>query len=197
MLRRILIVGGALLGTALIVSPVLGQRALPKKANKYQATIVQGVEVCTATNTTAPGVLATAACDPVVAADSLCQFTAKGSGKFLSKAKTDVSVQVKLSNLTDTCNGETLCGVASIRTSSDGCASGGSCSTVPQADLPLGIACCTVDKNKCKVKTTIGVSLPGALPAGNNTEIIIGEVGMVRTSGVTEGVAFRAGLLFP
>ena len=196
MLRRILVIGGACLGMALIVSPALGVRNLPKKANKYQATVVQGVEVCTTANTKGPGILNTDACDPVVPSDPLCVFTEKGSGKVQAKAKDDVTVQGKLSGLAETCNGSTLCAVASIRTASNNCASTGDCSTIPQADLPLGTACCLIEKGKCKVKIDIGVALPGALPSGNNAEITIGEVGFQRTSYVGNK-AFSAGLLLP
>ncbi len=73
MLRRILFIGGACLGMALMVGPALGARNVPKKANKYIATIVQGVEACTSANDTAPGALGTPACNPVVSVGSgLC-----------------------------------------------------------------------------------------------------------------------------
>lgn len=191
MLRRILFIGGACLGVALMVSPALGARNPASKAGKYQATLVQGVEVCTVNNTKAPGLLMTAACDPVVPADTVCVFGPKGKGAVAAKAKTDVAVQAKLGGLDPACNGESLCAVASVRTTVDNCQSTNSCSTITQADLPLGIACATADKGKWKFKGTIGQTLPGALTNGNRTEITIGEIGLRRTGG---GVAFRAGL---
>ena len=112
-----------------------------------------------------------------------------------AKAKDDIAVAVKLGGLDDACNGETLCAVASVRTSQNNCASSGDCSTVTQTDLPLGVACCTVDKGKCKLKTTVNQSLPGALVTGNAAEFIIGEVGMLRSGAA--GPGFRAGLLLP
>lgn len=197
MLRRILFVGGAVLAMSLMVSTSFARPISPKKANKYQATIVTGTEACTTPNTTASGVLATAACDPVVAADTVCQFDApggkrKGSGKVLAKAKDDIAISAKLGGLTDTCNGESLCAVASVRTSQNNCTSLGDCSTITQTDLPLGVACATVDKGKWKIKTTVNTSLPGALVTGNQTEFTLGEIGLLRAGG---GVAFRAGLL--
>jgi hypothetical protein len=184
------------LAVSLMASASFGRPATPKKANKYQATMVNGVEACTTANTTAPGALSTAACDPVVASDSLCQFgpEGKGSGKVQAKAKDDVAIAAKLGGVTATCEGETLCAVAGVRTSSNGCASTGDCSTITQPDLPLGIACCQVEKGKCKIKTTVNTALPGALSLGKATEIIVGEVGLARTGG---GVAFRAGLFLP
>lgn len=194
MLRRILLVGGACLGMALMVSPALGARNIPKKANKFQVTVVQGVEACTAPNTTAPGVLATPACDPVVPADSVCLFTEKGSGKIAAKAKDDIAVQAKLGGVTDTCNGETLCAVADLRGSYDTCASTGDCTSQDSSDLLLGASCCTVDKGKCKIKAAISVTFPGALVIGQNSEFIVGKTGLLRAGG---GVAFRGGLLLP
>ncbi len=197
MARTTLLAAVAILGMALIAGPAMGQRNPPKKANKYQATIVQGVEACTASNTTAPGLLSTPACDPVVPSDPGCLFDNKGQGKVLAKAKDDIKLQAKLSKLINegvqSCEGETICALASVRTTSDACASGNPCTTVDQADLPLGVACCTVQKGKCKIKTTVNTSLPGALVAGNRSEFIIGRVGLQRTG--APGVSFRAGLL--
>ena len=198
MLRRIFVIGGAVLGMALIVSPAMGQRPLPKKANKYQATVVTGVEACTTANVTGNGILSTPACDPIVNSDSVCFFGAdgKGSGKVAAKAKDDVSVKAKIGGMDAGCDGQTLCAVASIRTTADGCSGGNGCTTEDQVNLPLGTACCVVEKGKCKVKIDIGDALPGALDSGNNTEITIGEVGFTRT-GSGGSVAFRAGLLLP
>lgn len=199
MLNRSLLVGSIAVVACLMVTQALARPIPPKKANKYQSTVVTGVEACTADNTFAPGALSTKACDPIVQSDGVCQFTEKkgkpkGGGKFQAKAKDDISVSVKLKGLTETCNGQTLCAVASVRTAQDNCLSGGDCSTVTQTDLPLGVACCPVEKGKCKIKTTVNDSLPGALVTGNLAEFIIGEVGLRRSGG---GVAFRAGLLLP
>ncbi len=197
MVRTKFIALGTILGVAFLVGPAMGQRSVPKKANKYQATIVQGVEACTATNTTAPGILSTPACDPVVVSDPGCVFDNKGAGKVLAKSKDDIKISAKLSKLVNegvnSCEGETLCAVASVRTTSDACGSGNPCTTVDQEDLPLGVACCTVQKGKCKIKTTVNTALPGALVPGNRTEFILGQVGLLRSG--APGVAFRAGLL--
>jgi hypothetical protein len=188
---------GTAIGIALIAGPAVGQlRNVPKKANKYQATIVQGVEACTVANTIAPGALMTPACDPVVPSDPNCLFDAKGGGKVLAKAKDDIKIVAKLKKLVNeganSCEGETLCAVASIRTTADACGTGNPCTTIDQDDLPLGLACCQVQKGKCKIKTTVNTALPGALVPGNRTEFTIGQVGLKRTG--SSGVAFRAGL---
>ncbi len=197
MVRIKFIALGTILGMAFLVGPAVGQRNVPKKANKYQATIVQGVEACTSANTTAPGILSTPACDPVVPSDPSCVFDNKGGGKVLAKSKDDIKISVKLKKLINegvaSCEGETLCAVASVRSTSDACASGNPCTTVDQEDLPLGVACCTVQKGKCKIKTTVNASLPGALVPGNRSEFIIGRVGLKRSG--SPNVAFRAGLL--
>ena len=204
---------------ALMVSPALGQRAVPKKANKYQATLVQGVAACTASNTNAPGILNSLACSPVAPSDPACVFEDNnGGGLVKAKAKDDIAVQAKLKKLDAACEGESLCAVASVTSSYDECDNLDTCTTTA-IDLALGATCCTVEKGKCKVKTTINGALPGALVPGERTEFIIGEVGMLRT-GATGGqvinidgaqangggpiqgstrkaAAFRAGLLLP
>ncbi len=205
MLRRNLFIGGACLGVALMVSPALGQRSPASKANKFQATLVQGVEVCTAANTTAPGVLATPACDPVVPSDATCVFGPKGKGQVAAKEKKgDITVQAKLGGVDAGCEGETLCAVASITSSQDNCASSGDCTSLRPntTDLPLGIACCSIEKGKCKIKTSVNVSLAGALVTGNRAEFGIGEVGLLRAgapapSNARKAAAFRTGLLLP
>lgn len=197
MLRRILFIGGACLGVALMVSPAFGVRNPPAKAGKYSIEVVQGVQVCTAANTTAPGLLKTASCDPVVPNDSGCVFGIKGKGKISAKIdKTgDIAVQAKVGGIDLTCEGETLCAVAGVRTSQNNCASTGDCSTITQTDLPLGVACGTVTKGKIGIKTTVNTALPGALVAGNAAEFTIGEVGLLRTG--QGGPAFRGGLFLP
>lgn len=197
MLRRTLFVAGAFLGVAIMVSPAMGARNPPKKANKYQASLVQAVEACSAAlaNTNASGVLATPACDPVVPSDPGCVFTEKGGGKVAAKSKTDIAVQAKLGGLDPTCESETVCAFASLRTSSNNCASTGDCTTIDQTDLALGASCCTIIKGKCKIKTSINIALPGALVTGNSTEFTLGEVSLGRTG--QPGRAFKAGLLLP
>ncbi len=202
MLRRILFIGGACLGMALMVSPAFGARNVPKKANKYQATLVQGTIACTATNTTAPGLLATPACDPVVPADPGCVFEDNGGGGLLkAKSKDDISVQAKVKKVDAACEGETLCAVAGISASYDTCASSGNCTAVTSTDLALGASCVTIEKGKGKFKGTINGALPGALVTGERSEFILGEIGLLRTgAGSTAGranAAFRAGLLLP
>jgi len=204
MSKRAVLTGMVVGVVTLFASASFAQRALPpKKANKYQATMINGVVACTAANTTLPGILASPACDPVVPNDTVCQFSEKngklkGKGKVQAKSKDDVAIKAKLVKVTESCNGETLCAVASVTVTSDNCASSGSCTGEKSVDLPLGVACCTVEKQKCKIKTTVNTALPGALVAGNATEIIVGEVGLLRTTGSPSpaGPAFRAGLLF-
>ena len=204
MLRRILIIGGACLGIGLMVSPALGVRSIPKKANKYQATIIQGVEACTTANAFAQGALSTPGCNPVVPSDPACVFlNGEGGGKALAKAKDDISIKVKLKKIDPGCEGQTLCAIATVRTATENCddtdgAGGtivGDCTTETQTDLPLGLACAAVLDGKLQIKTTVNQSLAGALVTGNSTEFTLGEVGLLRSGAA--GAAFRAGLLLP
>lgn len=181
---------------AMVAMPALGQRSTPKKANKFQITVVQGVEACTASTTTTGGTVNLPACD-VQPSDSLCRFTTKngklkGKGLILAKTKDDVSVKAKLVGLNDECNGESLCAIASFRSTQDNCTSGDSCTAEDQTDFPLGVACCTVDKGKCQIKTTINESIPGAINPANNQSFIINGAGFARTGG---GVPFRGGIM--
>jgi len=196
-MRRFLLATASIAAFALIAMPAFGQRDTPKKANKFQATLVQGVEACTAATTTTGGTINLPACD-VVPSDNLCRFTTKNGklqGKGTVKAnskKGDIFVNVSVSGINDECNGETLCAIASFRATQNNCTSTNPCTTVDQTDFPLGLACCVVDKGKCKIKTSINATLPGAINAANNPEYTLEGVGLARTGG---GVPFRGGVM--
>ncbi len=198
MFKRHLVIAVACLLITAMFSPAEAIRNTPKKANKTQHTLVQGVDRCTAPNTEAGGFVTIPACDPVVPSDPGCVFGVKGSGKILLKSKSgDVSINAKLSNLESTCDGEALCLSLSFRNSYGMCPSGGDCSTVPVEDLTLAGACCTLSKGKCKIKTTFNTDLSNAVLPGIASEIIIGEIGLSRPAGpgLFGTVPFRGGLL--
>ncbi len=197
MLKRHLVIAVACLLIAAVFSPAQAFRNTPKKANKTQHTFVQGVDRCTAPNTSSPDQFSISACDPVVPSDPGCVFGDKGSGKILLKSQFgDISINARLSNVESSCDGETLCLTLSYRTSRYYCLNGGEdCSTVPVEDGTPTAACCTMSRGQCKIKTTFNTGFPTSVALGVESEIIIGEIGLSRLGGPFGGVAFRGGIL--
>jgi hypothetical protein len=180
---------------AIMVSLASAVRNPPKKAGKFQSSVVQGYDECTATNTnTVGGVVILPACQPAVPSDPGCVFTDKGGGKLSAKAKDDVGVQVKLKGLDAACNGEELCARASFRATSDTCAAGPDCTAADVANFPL-LACCTVVDGKCQAKTSVNTEIPGAIVPGSRLEIELLGCDLLRT-GQAES-AFRCGVMIP
>jgi len=180
MLKRIVIVGGTALAMGFVVTAAMGLDNEPKKANKYQATGVNAYNECTAPTGTTAGALPLPAC---VAVDSgtVCQFSDKGSAKFASKAKDDVSLKIKVGGLIDgsgTCDGTALQATATIQATTNDCTAGAAprCSTVTLADFPIPGATCVVAKGKCQINTTVNTAAPGTIVPGTNTAIRLGSV---------------------
>ncbi len=180
-----------------LAAPALGQvQTPPKKANKLILSVVEGVEACTAATTTSGGIINLPACD-TTPSDSTCHFTTKNGklkGLGLVKAiakKGDIFLNVKVNGINDECNGESLCAVASFRATQDNCTSTDACTAEDQTDFPLGLSCCTVEKGKCKIKTSVNSALAGAINANNLPSYTINGVGLARTGG---GIPFRGGL---
>lgn len=195
--RTILTLGGSILVLVLTASLASAVRNPPKKAGKFQASIIQGVETCasgTENTATAGGLLVLPACQPAVPSDPGCVFSEKGSGKLSAKGKDDIAIQMKLNGIDSACNGQALCARTSFRATTDACAAGADCTTLDQIDFPL-FACCVVSKGKCQVKTTVNTSIPGAIVSGNNLEIEILGCDVLR--GTEPESAFRCGVMVP
>ncbi len=190
-MRRIHLVGAGVLAVGLAATMAFGADGEPKKANKYQATMVHDVAVCTANSEMTGGGLALPACPE--SSSTTCQFGDKGSGKVAAKAKDDLALSVKLGGLENCPDGTVLQAYASFRSSTDDCTVSARCTTVSLTNFPIPGATCTVAKGKCKLKTTLNTLVPGAISTGNNTSIILGEVGLMAG---TTAVA-KAGLLVP
>lgn len=190
----------AIFTVAIFAAQALAQEQNPpKKANRLIVNLVEGVAACTAATTTTGGVIDLAACD-TEPADTVCQFrTNPRNGKLMGlgmvKAiarKGDLSLNIRVNHVTDSCNGESLCAVATFRATQDNCTSGNACTTEDQEDFPLGLSCCTVEKNKCRIKTTVNQALAGAINPANTPSYTINGVGLARVGG---GVALRGGLM--
>ncbi len=196
-MSRVLFVVGTCAVVGLMVSPAAGTRNPAKRARKLMVPMVQGVEPCLATNTKAPGILQTPACDPVVPSDAGCVFGLKGMGRVIAIEKHgDIAIHAKLTGIDPACSNATLCLVVTMRASQDNCASTGDCTTHTQLNFPLWLTCCAVtESGRCTAKTSVNQGLPGLLVPGNRTEFVIGEVGFVRTG--SSGAAFRGGLMLP
>jgi hypothetical protein len=206
-MRRFLIAGGSLGAVALLASVALATHSEPQKAKSFKGELVAGYNQCTTPNDTA-GSLAIPACSPPVRNDDVCSFGPKGKGKVSAAIKgkdesTDLKLQFNIKDIQG-CEGEVLCPVASIRVTTDNCASGIDCTTVDLANFPVGFppsdGCCTVDaKGNCKIKIELSEQIPGALEGNNNTGIELLGCGVSRTTGTPSptGPSFTCGLLAP
>ena len=190
-MRRIHLVGAGVLAVGLAATMAFGADGEPKKANKYQATMVHDSAVCTTPTESTLGGLPLPACPE--SSSATCQFGDKGSGKVAAKAKDDVALSLKIGGLENCADGTILQAYASFRTDTNNCSVSSRCTTFALQNFPIPGATCTVANGKCKLKTTLNTLVPGAITPGKNTSIILGEVGVMAG---TTAVA-KAGLLVP
>lgn len=191
----------------------LAQMQVAKKANKFQANLVQAFAACAAPNDTTTGVLALPACAPAVPVDTVCGFDVSDPAKPAGQgsvqavvagkgATADIKLQAKLQGLNAGCIGETLCIVPFVRASSLGCTSAnpGGCTTLEALTNPFALSgpgCGVVDdKGKLQIKTTLEAVIPGLVPGGTHFTIDLARTGVRRTTGASlpSSLTFSAGL---
>jgi len=215
MRKLVLTIGLGIAAVVLTAGSAKAQYQFPKKANKYQATMVTAYAACTAPNDTTTGALALPACHPATPNDTVCGFDVSNPAKPLGQgqlqatvsgkgATVDIKLQVKLQGLTAGCIGETLCIAPFLRASSLGCASAdpGGCTTLESLSNPfaLGAAACGVvdSKGKLQIKTSVNSVIPGLIPGNTHLTIDLGRSGVRRTTGASLPAAgaltFSAGL---
>ena len=165
----------------------------PKKANKYQSTLINASADCVAPSESTGGSLPLPACPS--SDHAACTFGDKAQGKVLAKTKTDVALQVKLKGLESCADGTMLQAFATFKSTTNNCTSSSRCTTVTIPAFPIPGATCTVAKGKCQIKTTLNTLIPGIITPGENTAIELGTVGL-GLSGGTVNVAV-AGILIP
>lgn len=198
-MKKVIITMGVV---ALMASVSFGADGEPKKANKYIATLVNAWQECTSPSEATGAPLSLDACPAVDPSGASCNFLAdKGKGLVKAKAKDDISVQVTLTKL-ENCEGAVLCGFATARATTNDCTVSSRCTAEDQIDFPAtATACCTVEKGKCKIKTTVNTLLSGAIPTGENTSVALQEVRVAYDGGGLGTVAgtavATAGLLVP
>jgi len=178
-------------GVCLSATMALGADGEPGKAGKYQASVVNASGDCTAPTEITLGALPIPACPATDAA--LCTFGVKGKGKVAAKTKTDVALQAQLSGLENCPDNTVLQLTADTKSTTNNCSVSARCTTVDLPGFVISGATCTVSSGKCKIKTTLNTLIPGAITAGQNTALVIGEVGIV--SG-TSNIAI-SGVLVP
>jgi len=176
-------------GVCLTATMALGTDGEPAKAGGFKSDMVNAYPACTTPTETTGGSIPLPACPAVD--PPLCTFGDKGKAKAAAKAKTDVAIQVQLQGLENCVDGTVLQAFANFTASTNDCTVSARCNTVQASNLVLGT--CTVAKGKCKIKTTVNTTIPGAITPGNNTAIAITGVGV--TTG-TSAVAV-AGVLVP
>jgi hypothetical protein len=176
-------------GLCLTATMALGADGEPAKAGGFKSSMVNAYPACTTPTETTGGSLPLPACpanDP-----PLCTFGDKGKAAASAKTKTDVAVQVQLQGLENCVDGTVLQAYANFTAATNDCTVSSRCNTVALSNLVLGT--CTVAKGKCKIKTTVNTTIPGAITPGQNTAITLNGVGV--TTG-TSAVAV-AGVLVP
>jgi len=189
MLRRIAIAGVLVSGLAFVATTAMGADNEPKKANKYQATLVNAYDACTAASELTGGGTPLPACPAVDSSGGSCNFGEKGSGKAQAKAKDDVALKLLAKGL-ENCDGTTLQAVATIQATTNNCTVSARCTTVTISNFAIPGATCLVDKGKCLIKGTVNEFAPGTITPNENTNITIGSVGLISgtTAVVTAGV---------
>jgi hypothetical protein len=203
----------------LVASSAHAQFNFPKKANKFQATMVTAYGPCTASNDTTTGALALPACHPAPRSDTVCGFDVSNPAKPLGQgqlqatvagagAKLDIKLQVKLQGLDAGCIGQTLCIAPFVRASSTGCTSAdpAGCTTLEALTNPFALSgpgCGVVDSSgKLQIKTTVdtatGVDL---ITPGTHLTLDLARTGVRRTTGPSLPAAgtltFSSGLVAP
>jgi hypothetical protein len=203
-MRRFLIVlGGAFLAVTLLAESSMAQRSDPEKANKFQATLVTAYKQCVAPNDATAGSLVLPACHPAIRDDGTCTIGSGGGGKVQAKADKagDVAIKIRLKGISG-CDGETLQAVATLRLTTNACASAdpNGCTVIDLVDFPLtGAGSCVITGGKCQIKTTFNTELgAGTLTAGDNTVIQLNGIALKRTTGVgSPGKVAVAGIGIP
>lgn len=187
------------------VPPAWATHDEPGRAKSMKGPLVTAYVPCTSPNTETSGVVRLPACMPPTRADALCGFGAeagkRGTGRAEAVARgTDVELRIVAKGLGAGCEGHTLCGVVSFRTTTDRCADG-ACTVV---DMPnfLGAsstACCRVAMGQCRVSTSVNAEVFDALRPGERAGVEILGCGLKRMDGAfpPDGVSFACGILAP
>jgi len=177
----------------------------PGKGKSARASLVTAYEPCTSPNTTTSGLTPWPACSPPVRSDPVCGFgnlpVTIANGR--AKAKTrpfDVEFAFAAKGLPLSCEGLTLCGVVSIRVSTDRCVD----SPCTLQDLinvtgTEATSCCVVQRGVCSVRSSINREIFDALRAGERAGIQILGCGLKRIDGPNPpaGNTFECGILAP
>jgi hypothetical protein len=205
----------AMAAVALFSTSAFAAHDEPLKAKGLKGELVTSYQRCLAPDDTAMGILVPA-CSPPVRSDMQCAFGGTGSGKWSAKVigsatsvppTQDVQIQATIKGITG-CEGESLCSVISIRTTTGDCVSGdpAGCTVGDLTDFQVGSptppggvdpGCCVVTGGACKIKMRVNQQIPGVLVSGENTGLQILGGGVVRITGpAPAGPAFTLGVLF-
>ena len=176
----------------------------PGKGRSAKAALVTAYQPCTAPNTTTSGLAPFDACSPPVRSDPECGFGAEvvssASGHVKAKSRNfDVDLTFIAKGLDYGCEGLMLCGVATVRVTTDRCVM--SPCTVDLVDIPITQpdSCCRVTHGTCQLRTSINTEIFDALRYGERAGIEILGCGLRRVDGdnLPTGLTFSCGLLAP
>ncbi|MGH7893729.1 MAG: hypothetical protein ACREQL_03625 [Candidatus Binatia bacterium] len=178
----------------------------PGRGKAIKGSLVTAYEKCTAPNSLTEGGFAVPACAPPVRSDPVCGFGALDGMVGAGKAKGvvhdgDVELTAVLSGLGLGCDGWRLCGVVSVRVTTDRCGAT-PCTTI---DLTLtnesATGCCTVSQGNCRLRTTVNTEVFGAIRMGERAGIQLLGCGLRRIDGPTapppDKLSFVCGMLAP
>lgn len=197
--------GVVLVLTVVSAAPCGAWHREPAKGKSARTPLVQTYLPCTAPNTTTSGLTPMPACSPPTVADDLCGFAAtpsnSASGRVKAKTRNfDVDLIMSARGLAASCEGLTLCGVASVRVTTDRCVVS-PCTVADLIDVfqPSETACCVVTDGKCNVRTTINAEIFDGLRAGERAGIEVLSCGLKRVDGPNPPgtTTFSCGLLAP
>lgn len=191
----------ALLGFVAIAAPARAIPTQPAKAKQIKADLVSAYNTCASPNTTHKPPIALPACSPPVPSTSnnpTNQLTFGSKGAFVQQlilTKGDIKL---LSKGTDILNNGvpfsgTITGLATVRVTDNGCGGPSFTTACTIFDFPFPVPVnCTA--GKCSGKTTANTVVPGAVNAGDSSNIEIGQLSVNDPDG---DEAFRQGIFVP
>ncbi len=177
----------------------------PGAGRSFKSPLVTAYRQCTTPNIVTSGPVPMPACSPPVRMDPICGFGppgTRGQGKVKGTARAgDIEISMITSGL-EGCNGYTLCGVVSVRITTQACGGSEPCTVQDLVNITgpvAATACCTVTNGNCKVKTSVNNQNFGLVQPGQRAGIEIMGCGLRRVDGPTppsaSDVTFKCGTL--
>jgi hypothetical protein len=188
-----------------LATPALANHDEPGRGKSIKGPLVTAYVPCTTPNTHTNGSVQLLGCTPPTRSDPVCGFGAsngvRGMGRVLAVSRgDDVELRIVAKGLGIGCEGRTLCGTVSFRTTTDRCADG-PCTVADTLDFTStrSTACCRVTMGQCKVTTSVNAEVFDAFRPGERAGVELLACGLKRIDGpeLPAGRTFSCGLLAP